>query len=311
MSFMGQYSSTACARLLFLTNKPSFASMSTKNNVAIGSTILPTYNPSGGPNGKGHVNFDRSIPQYLNGGSRTLNIGTNGGFSVVIIMRFNSLGPEFEALIGWGTSSNPYNNPSFGVYRHTRMLLVEINTNNGNYVHNSDNNYEIVGNEWITMSFRFSVSTLSWKYDVNGVQSVQSGAIPPLLNFYDTFIGRSSDNDYPSYTSGDYAGVFVVDEYLSTGAMTAIADAMKQGVDMTTVCDSGVGACNACVAGKYKNVTGPSACTDCVASKYSSAIAATSINTCTQCFPNSGSTLVGSSSINVCQCTLGYEYSAI
>jgi hypothetical protein len=33
--------------------------------------------------------------------------------------------------------------------------------------------------------------------------------------------------------NGDIAGVFVVDEYLSTDATSAIADAMVRGVDLT------------------------------------------------------------------------------
>ena len=40
---------------------------------------LPAYDTQGGPLGQGHVSFDRTQTQYLDGGARTFNIATNGG----------------------------------------------------------------------------------------------------------------------------------------------------------------------------------------------------------------------------------------
>jgi hypothetical protein len=48
-----------------------------------------------------------------------------------------------------------------------------------------------------------------------------------------TWIARSFGDQQP-YFNGDMAGVFVVDEYLSTVATSAIADAMVRGEDLTT-----------------------------------------------------------------------------
>jgi hypothetical protein len=44
-------------------------------------------------------------------------------------------------------------------------------------------------------------------------------------------MAKASDNQ--PFLNGDIAGVFVVDEYLSTDATSAIADAMVRGVDLT------------------------------------------------------------------------------
>jgi hypothetical protein len=41
-NFISRYSTTACARFVALTSKPSIASVSTRNNVVIGSSMLPT-----------------------------------------------------------------------------------------------------------------------------------------------------------------------------------------------------------------------------------------------------------------------------
>jgi hypothetical protein len=47
-----------------------------------------------------------------------------------------------------------------------------------------------------------------------------------------TYIGKSSFDD--AYFNGEIAGVFVVDEYLSTAATSAIADALVRGEDLTS-----------------------------------------------------------------------------
>jgi hypothetical protein len=54
----------------------------------VGSVILPVYNALGGPQGKGHVTFNRTKSQYLDAGARTLNIATNGGLTIVAVVRF-------------------------------------------------------------------------------------------------------------------------------------------------------------------------------------------------------------------------------
>jgi hypothetical protein len=64
-------------------------------------------------------------------------------------------------------------------------------------------------------------------------------------------------------------------------------------------------ACTACVAGKYKIVTGSGTCTDCAAGKYSTAIGATTETSCQLCLSNSYSPAASSSS-TACLCNAGY-----
>ena len=63
-----------CSRYvaLIVTNR-SFQSVSTRNNAAVGSSSLPTYIASGGPNGYGHVLFNSNFAQYLDAGSHCFN----------------------------------------------------------------------------------------------------------------------------------------------------------------------------------------------------------------------------------------------
>jgi len=58
------------------------------------------YNPTGGPQGKGHVTFDRGLGlQYLDAGPRSLNIATNGGLSVVAVVRFTGPFADREQIV--------------------------------------------------------------------------------------------------------------------------------------------------------------------------------------------------------------------
>jgi hypothetical protein len=102
-NFISQYSTNGCSRFhALMTWKPSFASVSTRKNAGIGT--IPTYNAVGGPTGKGHVNFNSTNDQWLSTGARTFNIDTNGGFTLVIVMRWTGV---MEAGQHICTSGNP------------------------------------------------------------------------------------------------------------------------------------------------------------------------------------------------------------
>jgi hypothetical protein len=81
---------------------------------------------------------------------------------------------------------------------------------------------------------RYRASTREWWFTVNGVAASAGTASASLADRTPslTYMGRSQ---WPgdAYLNGDIAGVFVVDEYLSTDATSAIADAMVRGVDLT------------------------------------------------------------------------------
>ena len=64
-------------------------------------------------------------------------------------------------------------------------------------------------------------------------------------------------------------------------------------------------ACNACVQGKYKTVTGSQACTDCGYGKYSGAVAKTDA-VCTDCLANENTNATGKNQRADCRCNPGY-----
>jgi len=65
-------------------------------------------------------------------------------------------------------------------------------------------------------------------------------------------------------------------------------------------------ACDACVAGTFKDVNGSAECTQCAAGEYSTATAATSVSTCMDC-PSDSYSGTGSGVLTDCICNKGYN----
>jgi len=298
------HSSTACARLIALTPRPAFVSVSTRNDNAI-STSLPTYIPTGGPNGKGHVSFNRASSNFLDAGARTLNIASNGGLTIVTVMRFTGSPFTWERIIDFGNVGD-FGNNNILIARYEGSSALKFEVFSGvayNRVINVASGNVITQNAWLTVVLQYRASTRGWVVTVNNVvQSTGTASeaiVDRTLNAH--YIAKSHFAG-EGFLNADIAGLFVVDEYLSTDATTAIADAMRQGVDFTTVC---VNSCTACSTGKYKVNPGPQICTDCVADTYSTATAAVANTTCLSCPANTVSA-VGSGVLTSCKCNLGY-----
>ena len=303
---------TACARFITLTPKPSFASISTRNNAGVGT--IPTYNAVGGPNGKGHVSFNRANSQYLDAGSRTFNIATNGGFTIVAVVRFTGSSGAHERILDMG--SGPDNNNLFLAREATTPnLLVDMrNGQGGDGVAHTVSTGAITQNLWLTVVVSYLTSTRICSLTVNGVLSSTTGSITLTDRTVSlSWMGRSHWAD--SFLNADLAGVFVVDEFLNADTTTAISNAMKQGIDLTNTpcegiaqycsstlgcsCNTGYtgpetgaskGQCSICPAGTYKSTNGSAACTNCTANANS---------------------LLGSKNVGDCSCNPGYSGSDV
>ena len=296
VNLLAPHSPTACARFVSLTRKPSFASVATRNDMR-GSAVLPTYDPAGGPNGNGHVSFDRTKSQYLDAGARALNIATNGGLTIVAIVRFT--GPEglLERIVDFGSGAPGQN---VILMREGAYLDAVVWSADAKVINNAARVIE--SGSWLTLGFRYAASTGAHEMSANGEvvwTGVASAALADRTSL-GTYVGKSWFGD--PYFNGDMAGVFAVDEYMSTEAMTAIADGMMQGVDFTTRCSEG---CLGCPAGTYKADPGPEACTNCAVHTYSTAVAAIAETTCGSCPANTVSEL-GSGGLAACKCNSGY-----
>ena len=235
-------SSSTCARFLALVlgSPPRFASMSSRDSAPLGSAVLPVYNALGGPQGKGHVTFDRTQSQYLNAGPRTLNIATNGGLTIVAVVRFTGTIGEWERIIDMtGACDGGCTFPHSSNIMLTRFgsetgLRIEFWNGGDNVVLHTCG--VIVQNTWLTVVVSYRASTKEYAVKNADVECV--GPAPQAVSdrvSSNTFMGKSQWSTWGNaYFNGDMAGVFVVDEYLSADATSAIADAMARGEDLTT-----------------------------------------------------------------------------
>jgi hypothetical protein len=225
---------------------------------------LPTYDPLGGPQGKGHVTFDRAQSQYLDAGPRTLNIATNGGLTIVAVVRFTG-DPGTEERIIDLASGAPDNNIILQRELTSRSLKIQVL---GTYNGQVDSQIEvfcdgvIVQETWMTVMLRYNAATRTFVITViTRLATTESSVVASKAvtdrYVYGTWIGKNRwfFNGFP-YFNGDMAGVFVVDEYLSAETASAIADDMVQGVDLSKseLCETGP--CVRCEAGTYKRTVG-------------------------------------------------------
>jgi hypothetical protein len=220
-------------------------------NAAVGSASLPTYNATGGPNGKGHVFFDRTKSQYMDAGRQTLNIATNGGLTIVAVVRFSGNTANLERIIDFGNGNGQDN---IFVGRMGGGMYVGLFVGAARTVDAAGGG--IAQNAWYTITVRYRASTMMWELLVNGAYWNGGWANnPPLTDrtLSRTYIGRSDLSVSDPFLNADVAGCFVVDEYLGTEATNAITDEIYQVEDMTnTICPTG-NACTACAAATYKS----------------------------------------------------------
>jgi hypothetical protein len=224
---------------------PSFTDA---QKVPVKSSSLPTYVRLGGPNGNGHVTFDRTKLQFLNAGQRTLNIGTNGGITFVAVMRFTGTPGKNERIFEFGSVTGL---PIFGFGRKEETNKLSFTASNGisSVLLDLDLDAGLSQDTWITVTLSYcggvfcptgAAQKVRWRFScmkpdigfvsAEGISEVQSPLADRSVS--DTYLGRGL-NSPSSYFNGDIAGFFVVDEYMHESTTAAIADAMIRGVDLT------------------------------------------------------------------------------
>ena len=272
-NFIVPYSSTTCERFTALIPwKPSFASVSTRNSTGVGT--LPAYNPLGGPSGKGHVSFNRTNSEFLNAGPRRLNCVTNGGLTIVVVFRWTGQVFDSESIIQAGN-----------VFSLSRIgtgggIMLYLNRGDWYYVYSSTwSNDGGAQGTWNTFTVRYNYATGYASKKYNSYQTSTGIAIQVSDRDVDgIYIGSSQSNT--NFLNADVAGVFVVDEFLGEDATNAIAQAMRNGVDLTdTTCPSGNN-CTVCAVNTFKPSAGYDPCTACPTGKYSTTQGASSETTC-------------------------------
>ena len=292
-NFIAPYSTTACARFFaVITRTPSFATVLNRNSAGVGS--LPTYFPTGGPRDKGYLFFDRSKSNWLTTGPTTFNAATNGGMTVIVLLKFIAPMLAFEAILTLQRTSSSID---FALKRdsNTDKLTVILYSSGAvaGYISASAVNLDP---QWNLVVVQWQASTGQLTLGLNGAfNSAGSGWSDKTL----TGIHVGKDWSGTKLINANVAGAFIVDEYLSTSAIAEIHNSMLYDQDMTsTTCPSG-NECYPCAADTYKPTSGYTTCTACPTG-FSSVVASTSVDTCDMILCEAGSWSAGASACTAC-----------
>jgi hypothetical protein len=227
------------------------ASVSNWSGFTQGTTAnQPVYYNSGGFNGMPYVRFTGANSQWIAGGlSGDFNIGTNGGYTVLALFKFNGPIVNFEQILQFGGSGN-------------RFFLGRLNTTGNVYVSQNDGTERWVEaipvsqNEWTVISHRFNSTTNLAQMYKNNILT-KSVTIPGTFGntiITDSQIGRLGANNL--YSNMDLGGVYVYDRPLSDTELTTAYNNLTSFSVAYNALDGSAGSYWTSAAGGYNNSTG-------------------------------------------------------
>ena len=193
-----------------------------------------SYSAAGGPANNGHVSFNRAESDFLHAGTRTLNIASNGGLTIVAVVRFTGSAGTWERIIG-------FDNGGVTCAGSDLIVLARIQSQNifGFQVYNGgskDLHFSfgpMAQDTWYTIIARYDASTLAAEVRVDGVVVGTGTASAALTDrtVSKTYVGRKSCG--PHFLNADMAGLLVVDQYLDLDTAVAHAHSMEAGTHYT------------------------------------------------------------------------------
>lgn len=298
-----------CNRFFALFPKPSFETVSLKNNVGVGSNPLPVYNAVGGPSGNGHTQF--GAESYFIVSARSISPKTNGGLTIITVLRWSGQLDRGNIF----TLNGPGYYIALYVDTADTTLTMSISDDFGAYGLVKTAASGFVSNQWLRIAVTYSTSSLQMQMSINDMTPITTYADPSssmmgsdgtLANGDSSIIAGGAPAIGTTGFVGDMAGLFFIDETLSSSQIASIQGAMVSTQDVALLCSSSASSvCSGCSIGKYKVDPGPAACTNCAVDKYSTAVAATAEATCVDCPSNTVSAL-GSGYLTACTCNTGY-----
>jgi len=172
-----------------------------------------------------YVSFERT--QFLDAGARTLSIGTNGGFTCVVSMRFTGATADsltnFERLFGFGNSGTSVFRVEAGRwYTPNTNLFFSIADASGTETQLTTATAPVTPNEWGVFAFRYIASSAT-------MQILKSNAVIATLSSVPAFTDRTVPVSYVAngplsarLLSGDMRAMYIYDRALSDAEMTAL-----------------------------------------------------------------------------------------
>jgi hypothetical protein len=208
---------------------PVFASESTRG-IYTGSTSRSIYNFTGGPSGNGDVSFQKSNGQYLDGGPRSWNINTNGGFTFVAVAKFVGPAVGFETLFAickLGSLGN-----SIRIIRVNGGTVLRIQINNGQEEACwAELGQALIQDTWLHIVVRYKSADKKVYMSSNGRTSISTCNKYALDRQNSaSFVGKNYAADFS--LNGNIAGLLAVDTFLEDTAVAEIVSSFYAGEDV-------------------------------------------------------------------------------
>lgn len=169
----------------------------------------------------GYVTVSSTSSQYLDFGSKTFNVATNGGFTAVCYIKFNSFSAGAR-IFDFGNGS-PSDNILVGTFSTSGDLY--FNLYNGTTAYQSTSNTFFATTGWNLLAFRYTYSSNLVEFIKNGQvinTNTITGANITNKTWSTTYIGRSNWAD--PYANWSMAGFYAVDTNLSDAQISAVCN---------------------------------------------------------------------------------------
>jgi len=287
----GAYTDATAIKSRAMALVPGRAQFSTLANRGVRQYVSTAqFNSAmGPPGGAGATTFDRNLNEYIDGGSHTFNIATNGGFTIVALVMFTGGASDHERIFEFINETVSANRVLLKRGAGTQVSF-EISGGNNIWCQIAPN-LVIVQNTWQEFVVTYSAIHNILKLTIDNV--VFSRNCPtPLTNrvFSSTRVG--------SLLTGSIAGLYMVDALLPEHEISATLKKMRTGEDLLQPCSS----CEPGTYGTGLGQTSISACVDCEQGKHSPFSGAALAESCTTC-----PAMSSAPDRTTCQCNDGFS----
>ena len=169
-----------------------------------------------------NVSSSLSTGQYLNAGSKTFNINTNGGFTAIWCGAFTGSANNNERIFDFGSGQDINNIIAMraGTTGGVSFYLINGSTQYSIYAGNI-----ITQNEWAVWTFRYTASSRLMEIIKNGTTYVTgtAGAAITDRTLTNTWIGRSNWTS-DAYSSINMSGLYVYANFISDANVASISN---------------------------------------------------------------------------------------
>jgi hypothetical protein len=184
-----------------------------------------------------YFSFSRSLMQYIDVGTQSFRIQSNGGFTAIIYFALTGSPGSWERVFEFSFWKN-------GIYKDNIIFTrVYARPSVSGYIFNDRirfdipiNAIQIAQNNWQLIVMKYSSTTRLYSVYQNGNligSTTLSQVITDKLDLNIGHIGRSNW-DVDAYLNANLAGLYMYDRYLTDAEVASVSNNLKNGGNLKT-----------------------------------------------------------------------------